>query len=170
MLPSALFLIACIDSGDDSIAAAQLSVEAATAVPAGDATGSDWTGDYQAEIYTESCSGSCGIAQDTVFPISFCDVGERDTEYLQVLQADGLLEIELNDPISRYEGGVYLDGGMEAGGYATDLGGAVEMTAVLVGGFSADGLRADASSHIWGSVDGEVVDCWGQYTVEASRW
>lgn len=164
-----LLLLGCTDGASDDPSASMLTVDAATSVPAGDASGDAWSGDYQAQIYTDACRGSCAVGLDTLLPVSFCDVGEDDTEYLQISQADGLLEISLNDPISRYAGGVYQDGAMEAGGYATDLGGAIEMTAVLLGDFTADGLTASAASHIWGTVDGEVVDCWGDYTVTAAR-
>ena len=160
-----LLLLACDADGHST----SLSMGAVTSVPRGDADGDGWSGDYQAEIYTERCTGTCGATQSG-FPVSFCDVGETDIEYLDVVQTDGLLEITLNDPISRYRGGVYQDGGMEAGGYATDLGSAVELAARLDGTFSDDTLLAEASSHVWGTVDGTAVDCWGTYTVTAVRY
>lgn len=149
-----------------------LSVDAVTTVPEGDASGETWQGQYQTEIYTTSCEGSCGPVQDGLFTVSFCDVGDRDTEYLQVEQTNGLLQVEVNDPISYYQGGVDDDASMVMGGYATEYGGSVELTALIEGHFGEDALIAEASARMWGTVelDDQTVDidCEGTYTLEGS--
>ena len=167
-----LFLLAaCTSSPSDDGSSSALSVEAVTTVGEGDAQGAQWQGQYQTEIYTAACEGACGPVQDGFATVSFCDVGESDTEYLQVEQRDGLLEVEVNDPISFYRGGVYRDDSLIIGGYATEYGGSVEMTALVEGRFEEDGLLATARSYIRGTVelsDGGTVslDCTGSYELE----
>jgi hypothetical protein len=151
-----------------------LSERDVTDLPEGDASGSKWTGQYNVEIYTVACDGECGPISFGYYTVSMCDVGDTDSEWLEVDQSDGALDLELDDPISRYQGGVYSDDSFEAGGYGTDYGGDIEMAALLEGTFTIQGLTATATSHIWGDteIDGESVhiDCTGEYEVDGQRF
>ena len=75
-------------------------------VPDGDAMGSDRSGDYDVELYTTSCSGQCTVEYPVIGTVSYCDVGDSDSEGAEVTQTDGHLRIDLNDTPSRYEGGI----------------------------------------------------------------
>lgn len=167
-----LFLTGCFDRLDSAFGG-DLSERDVTDLPEGDASGSRWTGQYDVEIYTVACDGECGPISFGYYTVSMCDVGDRDSESLQVDQNDGALAIELNDPVSRYEGGVYGDDRFEVGGYGTEYGGDVEMAALLEGSFDNQGLSATATSHIWGDTEigGESVhiDCSGEYEVDGAR-
>ena len=146
-------------------------IEDAMSVPPGDAVGSDRSGEYAVEIYTARCDGSCG-AKEGGWIISFCDVGERDSESFTATQQDGELRIDGDDGnyVSRYTGGIDADGSFEVGGYATSLGGAIEATAFVAGTFDGtSSFEAVADIHIWGSYDDESVDCFATYETEGVR-
>ena len=169
-----LLALACGPGADDTgaeaaTASGHLTQAAVTSVPEGDATGSTWTSSYDAEVRTLSCSGTCGTGASSLLPVSFCDVGDLDYEVFYFEQDDGLLEMEVSDPISYYRGGVDADGALVLGGHATDLGGAVELLAMVEGRFEGEALTGTATSSIVGTVNGVAIDCVGTYDVEAIR-
>ena len=145
-----------------------LDPDEVTSIPAGTASGDDFAGEYDVEIYTEGCEGECGPITMSFWTVSFCDVGDRDSEWLEVRQSDGELEVELSDDISYYTGGVDADGSMEIGGYATEYGGDVELVARVEGRFEGDELVATAQSRIWGTVEDVELDCYGSYRIEGA--
>lgn len=147
-----------------------LDPDIVTSIAPGDAVGSTWSGSYAAEIYTTACEGMCGPVEYGLFQLTFCDVGQVDTEYLQVEQVDGALTISLNDPISRYTGAIFADDAVEVGGYATDYGGAVEMAARVEGRFSGEGLDATAHARVWGQLGETIIDCESWHDVEAPAY
>jgi len=168
-----LLVFACASSGSDSGdtvgAHGHLTQQEVTEVPPGDAQGEAWTSSYDAEVRTLTCTGTCGTGASSMLPASFCDVGDLDYEVFYFAQDDGLLEMEVSDPISYYRGGVDADGTLVMGGYATDLGGAVELLALVEGRFTGELLEGSATASILGTVDGQPIDCVGTYSVEAVR-
>lgn len=162
-----LLALACGAGSDDTGADATLTQAEVTSVPAGDATGTAWSASYEAEVRTRSCSGTCGTGAASLVPVSFCDVGDLDHELFDFEQDDGLLEMEVSDPISYYRGGVDADGTLLLGGYATELGGAVELLALVEGRFEGDALAATATATMRGTVNDVAIDCVGTYDVEA---
>lgn len=146
-------------------------IEDAMSVPPGDAVGTDRSGEYDVEIYTARCDGRCG-ANEAGFTISFCDVGDRQSDSVVATQKDGELRIDGDDGnyVSRYTGGIDTDGSFEVGGYATSLGGAIEATAFVEGTFDGtNAYDAVAEIHVWGTYDEQSVDCFATYEAEGVR-
>jgi hypothetical protein len=144
------FLAGC---GGDS-----LSADVVTHLPDGDGIGTAMSGSYSVELYTSGCSGHCTVSSQ-----SLCDIGQRRAGTLVVTQEGGHLRVEPQESdlvLSRLDGGIWKDGHFDVGGLATQLGGAVVITARAGGSF--DGVRhLDGQAHAQakGSVDGENIDC-----------
>jgi hypothetical protein len=151
-----LSLAACGGGGGD------LEPSVVTSIPPGDATGSALTGEYAVRRVTRSCSGRCAITVSG-FLVSACEVGEVSSERLDVVQRDGALEIEASETPSLYEGRIDADGSFDIGGYATESGGQVHITARAEGVISGAAITGTARSRTWGSYDGESIDCRGAY-------
>jgi hypothetical protein len=156
-----LLLTACGGSGSGG----DLDRSTVTALPSGDAVGTSLSKRWKVVIYIRDCSGICKIGGQ-----SQCDVGEKQTIYVDSLQHDGALQLDSDSLlVSRLTGGVWKDGHFDVGGYATQLGGSVQITARARGSFGADeGLTAQALVHGAGSADGQSVDCYAAYDVTAS--
>lgn len=166
-LATAAALTACADDSTDE----SLSMQSVTEIPEGDAAGTDRSGSYQVDLYTSHCEGKC-LAVSDWYTVTFCDVGDRDLESFHAEQDDGALQIDGNDDnyVSRYEGGIDADGSFEVGGYATDAGGAMKSTARVEGSIDEAGvIDAVAEIHVWGSFEGNGVDCYATYEVAGER-
>lgn len=163
LIMGALFAAACGAPGD-------LSPDAVQNIPDGDATGSALSGTYDIEIRVTECSGSCGPFSVGIFSASVCDVGDTESGRVEVTQADGRLVIDTDELPSRFEGGAYADGSFDVGGYATQFGGELQITARSLGQIHADGtLESTIRSRSWGEVEGNDADCVGVREVTGVR-
>ncbi len=147
------------------------SVEEVTSIPPGDAVGSKASGTYDIELYTSACSGRCS-APTQPWAITFCDVGDRDDETVEVRQDDGELRIDGDDDgyVSRLDGGISADGTFDVGGHATNGGGALRSTARVDGTLDVDGsISGLVRAQVWGEVDGHAVNCSIEYELEGDR-
>ena len=100
----------------------QLSDEDVTDLPAGDALGDAFAGDYTMELTTLSCDGVCAPIQvSELVRLSVCDVGARQSGTARVSQGDGRLQLDIRGALqaSRLIGGVDTDGIFDVGGVAT---------------------------------------------------
>ena len=158
----ALTLVACGSSGD-------LSPDAVQGIPAGDALGSAHSGEYSLDLRITECSGACGPFRVSGFLVTLCDVGDTDFMYVDVTQSDGALSIDTDDLPSRFEGGVDADGRFDVGGYATQFGGALQITARSQGSIEGDTLEATLRSRTVGSFEGQSADCIGVREVTGTR-
>ncbi len=161
LIASSLLLAACGTGG--------LSAEEVQSIPDGTAVGSSLSGRYALDVRVVECRGRCGPFTVGIFSSSLCDVGDVDTLDAEVTQADGHLRIETDDLPSLFEGGAYADDSFEVGGYATQLGGALEITARSVGSFEGGQLRATIDSRSWGTIEGQGADCHGVREVTGVR-
>ncbi|MFK7989838.1 MAG: hypothetical protein AB8I08_27715 [Sandaracinaceae bacterium] len=97
-----------------------------------------------------------------IFTASVCDVGDTESMQATVTQTDGHLRIVTDELPSLLEGGADADGSFDVGGYATQFGGGLEITARSVGSIGPDGtLRAMIDSRSWGQVEDQGADCYG---------
>ena len=135
-----------------------LSPDVVTHLPDGDGTGNAMSGTYSVQLYTSGCAGQC-----TVSSTSLCDIGQRRDGTLVVTQQGGHLRVEPQETdlvLSRLDGGIWKDGHFDVGGLATQLGGAVVITARADGTIdAARHLAGQAHAQAKGTVDGENVDC-----------
>jgi hypothetical protein len=167
---AALVLLACVPlgcSGGDP----DLDPDVVTNLPGGDATGAAESGEYQVQLYTRACSGDC-LYYYAGIPISACDVGDTDDATLMLTQTDGRLQADIDNGgllVTRLEGGLWLDGTFDIGGYATQLAGEVEITARATGTLGAGSVTGTVSAHGWGSVDGDGIGCRATYDLSGSR-
>lgn len=149
-------------------APADLGRDAVTTIPAGDASGASFSGQYAVEVRTTDCEGTC--AADTEwFTVSVCDVGDVTTEWVTITQDGGSLEASWEEPLSLLRGGVRQSGAFEMGGFGTQSGGQLEISLRVSGSIGETKLEADARSWTVGSIDGGSLDCVGRYTVSAPR-
>ncbi len=158
-----LVAVACGSPGD-------LTPDAVRTIPDGDASGAAWSGAYEIEIRTVECSGTCGPFTVGIFSASVCDVGDVDTERVEVVQTEGHLQIDTSDLPSRFEGGVFANGSFDVGGYATQFGGELEISARGEGTIDPSGrIEATIRSRTWGQVEGQGADCLGVREVTGVR-
>jgi hypothetical protein len=147
-----------------------LSPSAVQNVPPGNATGSALSGSWDIRRVTTSCSGVCA-ATVSGFRVSVCDVGTTDDGSATLTQTDGRLDLDVSDTPSTYRGGVDADGSFELGGYATQDGGSLVITARVDGTFrqptalTGATLTATASSRTRGTYSGQTLNCTGAYDV-----
>ncbi|MCY1059051.1 hypothetical protein [Nannocystis sp. SCPEA4] len=100
----------------------QLSDEDVSGLPAGDALGDAFAGDYTMELLTLSCEGLCLPVQvSELMVLHVCDVGARQSGTARVSQTDGRLQIDIDGALqaSRLIGGVDGDGSFDVGGVTT---------------------------------------------------
>jgi len=163
LIALAFLLGACGGPGD-------LSPDAVRSIPDGDGSGAALTGEYSVEIRTIECRGSCGPFAVGIFSASVCDVGDVDTERVSVVHEGGHLRIDTSDLPSRFEGAAFQDHSFDVGGYATQFGGALEITARALGTIDERG-ELDATIRSWtgGEVEGENADCIGVREVTGAR-
>ena len=163
LIPLALAVSACGGPSD-------LAPDAVRSIPDGDGTGSALGGDYAVELRTVDFSGSCGPFVVGIFTASVCDVGDVVTEHITVEQREGHLVIDTSDLPSRFEGGAYDDASFDVGGYATEFGGAIEITARSLGRIDESGrIEATVRSRTWGDFEGQSADCYGVREVSGAR-
>jgi hypothetical protein len=100
----------------------QLSDADVTDLPAGDALGDAFAGDYTMELVTLACDGLCApIEVSDLVRLSVCDVGARQSGTARVTQQDGRLQLDVAGALqaSRLIGGVDSDGSFTVGGITT---------------------------------------------------
>ncbi|MGE0784808.1 MAG: hypothetical protein AB7S26_03895 [Sandaracinaceae bacterium] len=137
-----------------------LTPDAVRSIPDGDGQGAALTGHYDVETRVIECHGSCGPFTVGIFSSTICDVGDTDTISVDATQSDGHLRIETDDLPSLFEGGAFTDGSFEVGGYATQLGGDLEIAARSLGSIDAQGhLSATLEARSWGNIEGQHADC-----------
>jgi hypothetical protein len=157
-LAAILLLSAC---GGDS-----LSPDVVTHLPDGDGTGSAASGSYVVEVYTSGCAGRCTVSSQSV-----CDIGQRRNGTLVVTQQGGHLRVEPQETdlvLTRLDGGIWKDGHFDVGGLATQLGGAVVITARATGSIDAGGhFSGQAHAHADGQVEDEHLDCTAAFEISA---
>jgi hypothetical protein len=157
-LASLLLLAACGADGLDR--------DDVTSIPAGSATGAAASGAWAGTLTTTACSGKC-LVKDFV---SLCDIGEIDEYDLAIVQADGRLTLEaegLDTP--SMVGGIEPDGAFHVGGYATELGGTVELLSEATGVVEGDAFTATVRATARGSYDGEDFACDSDYSTRGER-
>jgi hypothetical protein len=145
-----------------------LAPNVVTRLPDGDGAGSAASGAYSIDLYTSVCQGKCsyGNAQ------SVCDIGQRTSGTLVMTQSGGHLRAEPQGSalvLTRLDGGIWKDGRFDVGGLATQLGGAVTITARAEG--TVDGernLAGQARARAQGSVEGESLDCTATFELSGS--
>ena len=160
------FAIGCSDDGS-----ADLAVDVVTNLPDGTGTGTTASGEYDVELYTAACGGGC-VVDYQGFTISLCDVGSRDSVTLTVTQTEGHLQVDVPDDslyVTRLEGGIDEAGGFDVGGYATQQGGTVTITARVRGTLVDGALAGTALAHGDGNVDGHGIDCIATYELTGTR-
>lgn len=150
--------------GDDE----GLDPEEVTNVPPGDGKGEAASGMWSFEAYTSACSGKCSAAEGFVV---FCEVGNRDSAEAMIVQDDGALQIDVDESffVSRLKGGVDKDGSFDVGGYGTESGGALEITARVTGTFEGDDSTGVGEFRILGDSNGDFVDCQATYEITGMR-
>ena len=139
-----------------------LSADVVTHLPDGDGAGNGASGSYAVDLYVRSCEGKCtyhyaGTTQ------SVCDVGQRRSSTLMVTQQNGHLRLEpvgSDLVLTRLDGGIWKSGRFDVGGVATQLGGAVVITARATGTLDPTRqLGGQARAHAAGAVQGDSLDC-----------
>ena len=173
-------LAACSGGTDDSdeaptagaphappIGGHDLDKSTVTSIADGDANGTAFAGEYEVEIHTSACEGACGPIESFGLAVTFCDVGETDHDQPNVTQTDGHVRMDTNAAVTRMEGGIDAEGSFDVGGYATALGGAIEVTGRVTGRLDVGvhAMTAEASGWAQGVVDGHYIDCVGTYEI-----
>lgn len=155
--------VACGDGG--------LSENDVRDLPTGNATGTALSGTYDLEAVTVACSGSCAPVNVFGAIISPCDVGARNDEVVLVTQADGELQVDVEDNLwaSRLEGGIWNDGSFDIGGVKTELGGAARFISRATGFLNESGWSGEFEVRSVGSFEGQSRDCTAIVEVEGSR-
>ena len=147
-----------------------LTADAVRSIPAGDATGASLAGEYAVRVRVVECAGACGPFSVGIFSSTVCDVGDVDEVSLLVAQDGGRLAIDTDDLPSRFDGGAFTDGSFDVGGYATQFGGGLEITARSLGVIDASGrLEATVRSRTWGRIGEQSADCYGVREVVGAR-
>ena len=152
--------------GDD-----ELSPDAVTQIPEGDAAGTEYSGEYDSEVVTADCSGQCGPIGSVIGSYSLCDIGNVDEDLFEAEHEDGTLRIRAasNYFVELLEGGVDKDGTFSIGGFSTQDSGNFKATNLVDGTIDDDGtLEGTARAHMWGTLDGTSVNCVGTYDVRAT--
>lgn len=146
-----------------------LEREDVASIAPGDAVGSAASGEYELELYTTDCRGSCGVDAG-FFSVSLCDVGELEYESVEVTQTDGRLVLVGEGLIvERIMGGINRDGSFEIGGWGTQHGGEIEVLVRSTGRLSEDGFTGTAESRGHGRVEDSSVDCTASYEIAGAR-
>jgi hypothetical protein len=153
------FLLAAC--GGDGLA---LDRDEVTSIPDGTGTGTAATGLWVGTLTTTSCSGTCFVRG-----FSLCDVGELDEYELDIVQTDGRLVIESDLDTPSMAGGIDADGAFRVGGYATELGGMVELLSETTGQLTGDTFTGTVIASSDGSFDGEAFTCNVEYTTHGER-
>lgn len=151
-------LVAC--SGDP------LSREEVTSIPAGTGTGTAASGTWEGTLTTTSCTGSCLVKGY----ISLCDVGDIDDYSFELVQTDGVLTIEADGLVTpSMRGGIDANGAFRVGGYATKLGGNVELLSETVGQVDGDSFSGSAIATARGHYEDEEIECDAEFTTHGER-
>jgi hypothetical protein len=149
---------------------APLERDDVTAIPRGDAVGSEASGDYDLELYIRDCVGRCPVIRVGVFSFSLCDIGTIDRDTITVSQQDGDLVIQTQSLlIERLAGGLYADGSFEVGGWGTQYGGEVEVIMRGDGILAGDRLSGTALSRGHGRIEDQRFDCTAVYELSGER-
>jgi hypothetical protein len=148
MRPHPLLLslvIACGGGGGD------LDPDTVTNLPPGDGTGAAATGSYDLATVTTDCAGDCTTEVDG-FTYSACDIGTRLDDTAEVVQADGVLTIDVpdSDYVSQLAGGIDADGSFDVGGLRTQQGGQITITARSIGAVVDGTFTGTARLHVSG--------------------
>jgi len=164
-------LIALMATGCGGDGGGYLAKKTVTGLPAGDATGSDFSGEYDVELYTSDCSGACPTIDYGLFTWSICDVGDKDSDYVTVLQTDGRLQVDSDGGlvVTRLSGGINADGSFDVGGWSTEAGGDVTITARAAGTISDAGISATAKARAVGKAEGEFINCTATYEITGTE-
>ena len=133
----------------------------------GEGAGAGLTGAYDVQLRTVACSGDCSAPGGIFGPISYCDVGELEWDYVRVEQDGASIVLELSR--GKASGEVEADGRFSASGNATEGGGAVDIAATLEGWFRGrhDGFNAVMVYNADGRVEGDTIDCKGEIELTA---
>ncbi len=159
-----LVLAAC----GDNQALSRADVEG---LPAGDATGSALSGQYQLDLHTTACQGTCPLIDMGWYSLATCDVGHTDSSSVEVTQTDGRLVV-VGDGllVERMEGGVDQGGSFKVGGYGTQNSGSLEVVTLVHGTMDAEGqIAARSETHAWGEINGTGVNCTALFDVTGQR-
>lgn len=170
-LPAAVLAVAVSLLGACSGGDSSLDKSVVTQLPSGDASGTAASGEYQVQLYTSACSGDCTYSY-LGFTVSGCDVGDTDDATLTLTQTEGHLQADIDNGgllVTRLEGGLWQDGTFDIGGYATQQGGEVEITARASGTLGVDAVTGTVQAHASGSVDGDHVRCTATYDLTGSH-
>ncbi|MBX3273721.1 MAG: hypothetical protein KF729_25880 [Sandaracinaceae bacterium] len=147
-----------------------LSPDGVRSIPPGDASGAALAGEYRVRVRVVECAGACGPFSVGIFSSTVCDVGDVDEVSLLVAHDGGRLAIDTDDLPSRFEGGAFTDGSFDVGGYATQFGGGLEITARSLGTIDASGrIEATVRSRTWGRIGEQSADCYGVREVVGTR-
>ncbi|HOX45545.1 MAG TPA: hypothetical protein PK668_18245 [Myxococcota bacterium] len=140
-------------------------------LPAGDATGSALSGNYDLEFYTTACKGACPLIDMGLYSLSICDVGNTDDATVSVTQTDGrLLIVGPSLLVPRMEGGLDQDGTFLVGGYATQNSGSVEIVTLGEGAIDGQGqMTGSSETHAWGEVNQTRIDCTALFEISGQR-
>jgi hypothetical protein len=159
-------VVAALGCGGDG----DLGRDVVTNLPDGTASGTAATGTYDIDLYTSACSGACA-ASTGIFTASVCDVGQRNPATMTVVQTDGHLQVDAaagSLMVTRLEGGIDADDSFDVGGYGTQNGGTVDVTARARGTMGAT-LTGTVNAHATGPVGSAHLDCWATYELTGTR-
>jgi hypothetical protein len=125
-------------------------------------SGEGLSGRYGIESITLTCSGDCSAPGGLLGPVSYCDVGNRDTDYARIEQSG--MDIQFDLDAGRAVGTLREDGSFSASGAATESGGAVVLSATMEGSFTGrhEGFTAVLDYTAVGQHDGDRIDCRGR--------
>jgi hypothetical protein len=125
-------------------------------------------GEYEAELRTVRCEGDCVGASTILGPTTFCDVGDLDTDTVDVWQDDVALTVDVSQ--GRLQGSIDDEGAFEAEGTSTESGGQLEIDMSATGRFTGrhDGFAGTVRFSVVGTQDGDRVDCHGELEVIAT--
>jgi hypothetical protein len=155
-------LLALAGCGGDGLA---LDRDEVTSIPDGSGTGTAASGHWIGTLTTTSCSGRCLVSG-----FSLCDVGELDDYELDTVQTDGHLLLESDDLATpSMNGGIDADGSFRVGGYATELGGMVELLSETTGQVTGDTFTGTVIASSEGSYEDEAFACNVEYTTRGER-
>ena len=153
LVASGSVLLAC-GTTDDS-----LDREAVSNLPTGSGIGTTASGNYEAEIRTTGCSGTC--------PAGSCREGAVASGTLAVIQRDGYLSMTAYGGL--LEGGIEKDGSFDVGGWTTVQAGALQQAFRSSGVHTGNGFNASIEARRWGSSEGQDIDCTESGIISGTR-
>lgn len=167
---SLMLLVACAGDERGTVAGGGLSRDDVENIPPGDATGSAASGEYEVEMLTIACHGTCPVLHEGPFSSETCDVNQEDFADLEVTQADGAIVMNADGLIvDRLAGGIDADGSYVVGAYGTQGSGQVHVFVLGTGVLDGETFTGMSEAHAVGLYGDTVIDCTAIYELTGER-